>query len=127
MYSVEADSGKRVIVISAAGRVTEEELKGAVQEVREILKDAQPGFQLFTDFRWLQSMPASSARYIADIMDALAEKQIGSVIRVMPDTHKDIGLNILSRFHYDPKIPITTFDSLADALHSMAGEGETAS
>jgi hypothetical protein len=42
------------------------------------------------------------------------------VARVMPDPHKDIGLNILSQFHYSPDIPITTFDTLADALQGIA-------
>jgi len=55
-------------------------------------------------------------------MDALAEKQVASVIRVMPDSHKDIGLNILSQFHYGPEIQITTFETLADALQSLVKE-----
>jgi len=42
---------------------------------------------------------------------------------VVPDARKDIGLNILSQFHYDPKVPIATFETLADALQSFA-EGE---
>jgi hypothetical protein len=37
----------------------------------------------------------------------------------MPDPHKDIGLNILSQFHYGPEIKIATFETLADALQSM--------
>jgi len=41
----------------------------------------------------------------------------------MPDPHKDIGLNILSQFHYGPEIQITTFDTLADALQSLVKEG----
>jgi hypothetical protein len=40
----------------------------------------------------------------------------------MPDPHKDIGLNILSQFHYGPEIPIATFETLADALHSLTNE-----
>ena len=55
-------------------------------------------------------------------MDTLTEKQVASVIRVMPDPHKDIGLNILSQFHYGPEIQITTFETLADALQSLVKE-----
>jgi len=47
------------------------------------------------------------------------------VTRVMPDPHKDIGLNILSQFHYGPEIQIGTFQTLADALQSMAGRGSS--
>lgn len=124
MYSVEADTSKRLVVISAAGRVTKEEVEEAARQVREIVKGTEPGFRLLTDFRWLDSMDAAAAPHVAEIMDALAAKQVGSVTRVVPDPHKDIGLNILSQFHYDPKIPITTFETLADALSSLAGEIE---
>jgi hypothetical protein len=124
MYAVEADASKRLIVISAAGRVTKEEVKEAARQVREIVKGTEPGFRLLTDFRWLDSMDAAAAPHVAEIMDALAAKQVGSVTRVVPDPHKDIGLNILSQFHYDPKIPIATFETLADALESLAGEIE---
>ena len=121
MYSVEIDQSKRLLVISASQRVTAEQAKLAAQRVRELLRDVAPGFRVLADFRWLDSMDSAAARHIADIMDALAEKGVASVTRVMPDPHKDIGLNILSQFHYGPEIQIATFQTLADALQSMAG------
>jgi len=124
MYSVEADKSKRLVIISTVGRVTKEEAKQAAQQVRDILKDFAAGFRVLADFRWLASMDTAAARYVAEIMDALTEKQVALVIRVMPDPHKDIGLNILSQFHYGPEIQITTFETLADALQSLVKEGE---
>jgi hypothetical protein len=38
----------------------------------------------------------------------------------MADPHKDIGLNILSQFHYGPEIQLATFQTLADALQNIA-------
>lgn len=122
MYSVEADRSKRLVIISATGRVTKDEVKAVAQEVREIVKDAEPKFRALTDFRWLEWMDSAAAPHVAEIMDALSEKQVGSVTRVMPDPSKDIGFNILSQFHYDPKIPINTFETLADALQSLLEE-----
>jgi len=127
MYSVEADKSKRLVVISTVGRVTKEEAKQAAQQVRDILKDFAAGFRVLADFRWLESMDTAAARHVAEIMDALTEKQVALVIRVMPDPHKDIGLNILSQFHYGPEIQITTFETLADALQSLVKEGEETS
>src|SRR5438046_7543803 len=121
MYSVEADKSRRLVVISAAGQVTKEEAKQAAQRMRDILKDFAPGFRVLADFQWLQSMETAAARHVAEIMDALAEKQVASVIRVMPDPRKDIGFNILSQFHYGPEIQINAFETLADALQSLAG------
>jgi anti-anti-sigma regulatory factor len=122
MYAVELDRSKRLLVISAAQKVTAEEAKLAAQRVRKVLQDVTPGFRVLADFRWLDSMDSAAARHVAEIMDALAEKGVASVTRVMGDPRKDIGLNILSQFHYGPNVTITTFDTLADALQSVAGE-----
>ena len=119
MYSVEIDRSKRLLVISALQRVTAEEAKLVSQRVRELLHDVAPGFRVLADFRWLESMDPAAAPHVAKIMDTLAEKGVSSVTRVMPDPHKDIGLNILSQFHYGPEIQIAAFETLADALQSL--------
>jgi hypothetical protein len=41
---------------------------------------------------------------------------------VIPDPRKDIGFTILSQFHYGPEIRTVTFETLADAVQSLAGE-----
>ena len=120
MYAVELDRSKRVLVISGVQRVTAEQAKLAARRVRELLQDVAPGFRVLADYRWLESMDSAAARHVAEIMDTLAEKGVASVTRVVPDPHKDIGLNILSQFHYGPEIKIATFETLADALESMA-------
>ena len=120
MYTVELDRSKRVLVISAAARVTTEDARIAAQRIREVLREVSPGFHALADFRWLESMDPAAARHIAAIMDALAEKNIASVTRVMPDPHKDIGLNILSLFHYGANVKIATFETLADAVQDIA-------
>ena len=119
MYSVEIDRSKRLVVISAVQQVTEEQVRRTAQQIREILGDVQSGFRVLADYRWLESMDSGAARYVAEIMDALAEKGVTSVTRVIPDPHKDIGLNILSQFHYGPEIGIATFETLADAVQSL--------
>jgi len=127
VYAVELDQSKRLLVITAAQRVTGEEVKAIAERVRELLQDVAPGFRVLADFRLLVSMDSAAARHIAKIMDALAEKEVGSVTRVMPDPHKDIGLNILSQFHYGPHVEIATFETLADALQSIAAKIDSGS
>ena len=120
MFSVETNKAKRLLVISAAGHVSKEEVKHATEQVREALRDAAPGIRVLTDFRWLESMRPAAAPHIAEIMDALAEKQVASVIRIIPDPGKDIGmLNILSQFHYSRELPISTVETLVDALDRL--------
>ena len=122
MYAVELDQSKRLLVISAAAKVTAEEAKMAAQQVRKMLRDVAPGLHALADFRWLESMDPAAAQHIAEIMDALAEKDVASVTRVMPDPHKDIGLNILSQFHYGTDVKIATFETLADAVQDIAAK-----
>jgi hypothetical protein len=119
MYSVEMDRSKRLLVISARQQVTAEQAKLAATQVGELVRDVAPGFRVLADFRWLESMDSAAAPHVARIMDTLAEKGVSSVTRVMPDPHKDIGLNILSQFHYGPEIQIAAFETLADALQSL--------
>ena len=116
MYALELDRSKRLLVISAAQQLTDA-LRG-----HELLQDVAPGFRVLADFRALESMDPAAARHIAEMMDALAEKNVASVTRVMPDPHKDIGLNILSQFHYGANVKIATFETLADALQNIAAE-----
>ena len=125
MYAVELDRSKRLLVISAAQTVTAEEAKMAAQRIRELLQDVAPGFRVLADFRGLQSMDSAAAPHIAKMMDALAEKEVASVTRVIPDPRKDIGLNILSQFHYGPEVSLTTFETLADAVQSIAAKADS--
>src|SRR5438309_9959214 len=114
MYSVESDRSKRLVVISAAGRVTKKEVESVALRVREIMKEVTPGFRVLTDFRWLERMDPAAAVPLAEIMDALAEKDVAAVVRAVPDPHKDIGLKILSQFPYGPQIKLDTFASVAE-------------
>ena len=122
MYFVETDTTKRFVVISVAGRVSAQEARETAQRVHDLLQNIAPGFVALTDFRWLESMETAAAPFIAEIMDALSAKKVSAVVRVVPDPHKDIGLNILSKFHYGSETRILTFETLADAVQSLAGE-----
>ena len=127
MYAVELDRSKRLLVISAVGHVTAREVKAVAQRVREVLQQAAPEFHVLVDFRWLESMDSTAAPHLAEIMDTLTEKGVGSVTRVFSDPRKDIGLNILSQFHYGPNVSITTFETLADAVQSITVKADSLS
>ena len=127
MYAVELDRSKRLLVISALGHVTAQQVNGVAQSVRELLQQTAPGFHVLADFRWLESMDSTAAPHLAEIMDELTKKGVGSVTRVFSDPRKDIGLNILSQFHYEPNVSITTFETLADAVQSIVVKTDSSS
>jgi hypothetical protein len=120
MFVVEVDTTRQLLVLSVAGTVTVEESRETVARVRERLEEMEPGFVALIDFRWLGSMAPAAAPLVAEIMDAFAGKKVSAVVRVMPDPHKDIGLNILSPFHYGPEVRLMTFETMADAIQALA-------
>src|SRR5204862_3638420 len=97
------------LVLSFAGTIAVEEAKETVARVQEKLQQMTPGFVALADFRWLESMATGAAPFIGEIMDAFVAKEVSAVVRVMPDPHLDIGLNILSPFHYGPQVKLMTF------------------
>jgi hypothetical protein len=120
MFVIEADTTRQLLVLSVAGTVTSEEAREVVARVRERLEEMAAGFVALADFRWLESMASEAAPFIAEIMDAFAAKDVSAVVRVVPDRRRDIGLNILSPFHYGPDVRLMTFETLADAIQALA-------
>ena len=120
MFVLEADTTRQLLVLSIAGTVTVEEAKEIVGRVREKLQEMAPGFVALADFRWLESMASAAAPFVTEIMDAFAAKEVSAVVRVIPDPRRDIGLNILSPFHYGPNVRLLTFETLADAIQALA-------
>jgi hypothetical protein len=53
-------------------------------------------------------------------MDLMSKLGVAKVVRVIPDPHKDIGLNIMSLFHYPRRIPIVTCPTLKEAMAELA-------
>lgn len=120
MFVVEADTTKQLLVLSIAGTVCVDESRETVARIREKLEEMSPEFVALIDFRWLESMSPAAAPFVAEIMDLFVAKKVSAVVRVMPDPHLDIGLNILSPFHYGPDVRLMTFETLADAIQALA-------
>ena len=83
------------------------------------LDDMQPGFRLLADLSTLESMDVACAPFIGKVMDRCNDRGIKKVIRVIPDPRKDIGLSIMSLFHYDRNVRILTVNNLAEAEEAL--------
>ena len=121
MFSIESSDAERLIKITWSGKVDSDEMRRCAEEVRVAATKLRPGFRLLADMTGLESMDPASAPYIGEVMDFCVMKQVEHVVRVIPDPRKDIGLNILSRFHYGSKIRVTICENLPDALRQLAG------
>ena len=121
MFSIESSDAERLIKISWSGKVDPDEMRRCAEEVHVAAAKLRPGFRVLADMTGLESMDPASAPYIGEVMDLCVMKQVEHVVRVIPDPRKDIGLNILSHFHYGSKIRVTIFENLPDALRQLAG------
>jgi hypothetical protein len=120
MFQVEVIRPQNLMVMRFARHVGPEEMKRHEETVQTLLKELQPHFSLLSDLSDLESMDPACLIYIRRVMDLLNKHGVSQVVRVIPDPHKDIGLNILSLFHYRRRLPIVTCQSLAEAMQTLA-------
>ena len=115
MINFEVDEPKRLLVIRYHGLVRAEETEKGLEQIRNGLAKLQSGFRLLADLTELESMDVGCAPFIEKAMDMCNEKRASMVVRVIPDPHRDIGLQIMSIFHYRGDVQIITCETLAQA------------
>lgn len=120
MFHVHADKRKQLLTMSFSRRVDMGEMNDTIARVKSSLLKMEPGFELLTDLSDLEVMDAGCAVYIAQIMDLCSKEGVHAITMVVPDPAKDIGFAIMSRFHHRREVRTMTFESLADAMRSLA-------
>jgi len=115
MVKVSFDQAHNTVVIImgenfvAAGA---EELYSAVKQIAPKLKK---GFSVITDLSSLEAMDINTQHFIEKTMDLLNQRGVSKVVRIIPDHTKDIGLNIMSLFHYSGDVAIHSCKTLKEA------------
>lgn len=116
MFEATVDQAKNLLRISYSERVGLEETKRCAEKLQSLVLELQPGFRLLTDLSGLEAMDVGCIVDIRQIMKLLDKRGIGMVARVIPDPRKDIGLNILSLFHYRKGVRILTCATMEEAV-----------
>ncbi len=101
------------------GHVTVADMTVALARIESLLRQLRPGFTVFTDLSNLDSMDLDCVAPLTKIMDCCRAAGVGTVVRVVPDTNKDIGFNILSIIHYRHGVKIVTCATLAEAEREL--------
>jgi hypothetical protein len=120
MFSIEVSEAERLIKISWFGHVDLDEMRSCADEIGAHASKLRPGFRVLVDMTELEWMDYNGAPYIGLIMDFCVAKQVEHVVRVIPNPHKDIGLNIMSYLRYGSKVRVTVCQNLADAVRLLA-------
>lgn len=106
---------KQLLHLSFAGDVTLEEIEENRAGDAMLLANLEKGFRLLVDLSQLNTMDTECAAAIGQVMELFDERGVGLIVRVIPNPKKDIGLNILSLFHYHHRPRIVTCKNLEEA------------
>jgi anti-anti-sigma regulatory factor len=124
VFTVKVEQSRNALSIAYGGHVTPDETRLCAEEVRLALTILKPDYRLVVDLTELEVMELSCSPIIARIMEMCNAAGIAEVIRIIPDPTRDIGLQILSFFHYGSDVYIRTCATVAEA--NELGEQEPA-
>lgn len=111
---------QRLLCINYVERVTPGELDSTREELGAVLAELPTGFRLLADLSQLEFMDPECSNELGRAMDLINQRGVSLIVRVIPDPAKDIGLNILTIFHYPRQPRIITCQKLAEAIQQLA-------
>jgi len=120
MFTVKVEQSRNALSIAYGGDVTPDETRLCAEQVRLALAILEPGYRLLVDLTGLNAMDLSCSPIIANIMEMCNAAGVADVVRIIPDPTRDIGLQILSFFHYGKGVSIRTCASVAEANDLLA-------
>jgi hypothetical protein len=109
---VQGDIARNLIEVRYRGRVAVAEVRAVSEKVMDLLPQMRQGFTFLAD---LSCLELDCVTEITRIMDACNVAGIGTVVRIVPDPRKDIGLNILSIIHYRRGVHVINCQNSAEA------------
>lgn len=115
-----ADVSRNCLRLSFVGVVGRTELERYESELQRAIKSMARGFALLTDLTALNEMSLDAVPAIDRTMEKMKAAGVGLIVRVIPDTGKDIGMSILSLFHYPRTLKIVTTQTLDEAEKILA-------
>ena len=120
MYLATSNKPKRLLHLSYIGRVEPQELKRGLEDLKILLADLPPDFRLLADFSRLEFMELACMTELGLGMEMIDQHGVELVVRLIPDPSKDIGLNILTLFHYAHRPRVVTCENIIEAARLLS-------
>ena len=115
LIEAEADVGRNLLRTRYAGRPTLTDMAAGVATIRTAMMQLKPGFSILADWSGIEGMELDCVPSIAEVMEMARVQGAAMVVRVLPDSSKDIGINILSAVHLRGTARTVTADNLEAA------------
>ena len=120
MFLATSDKSKGLLYLSYIAHVDVADLRRGYDDVAKLLADLPGSFKMLVDLGRLKSMDTDCVEGLGKIMDLLDHHGLQQVVRVIPDPSKDIGFNILARFHYHNNPRIINCETMAEAAKLLS-------
>ena len=119
MLLVTSNKSKQLLHICYIGPVRLGELQRSREDLTTQLGELSPGFRLLADFSQMESMGLDCAPELGRMMDLIGQAGLDLVVRVIPEPSRDIGMNILTVFHYPHRPRVVTCQNLTAAAGAL--------
>ena len=106
--------------LSYIGRVSVEDLQHGSKELTALLAELPAGLRILVDLGRLESMDIGCVKIVGSMMEVMEQHGMELIVRVIPDPTKDIGFNLISRFHYHRSPRTVTCKTMVEAGKLLA-------
>ncbi len=115
MFLATTNKAKQLLYLSYIGNVGVEDFQRSANDFTLLLSDLSADCRILADLSRLESMDTACVPEIGRMMEAMEQHGVGLVVRVIPDPSKDIGMNIISAFHYKQQPQTATCETMEQA------------
>jgi anti-anti-sigma regulatory factor len=116
MFLVTSNKAKGLLYLSYIGHIDVASLQRERDNIVALLGELPAGFKMLVDLDRLESMDTDCVEELGKIMEILDRHKMAQVVRVIPDSAKDIGFNILARFHYHNNPRMNNCETMTQAV-----------
>ncbi len=118
MINLNYDQDHNAVIIEFVGAIDAAQGDEYLPRLGQFIPSAK-GFNLLVDLTAVESMDRGIHGTIKKAMDLFNVRGVAKIVRVIPDPGKDIGLNIMSVFHYESSVRILTVSSRQEAWERL--------
>ena len=119
MVKVFVEHQSNTIIIVWKGVSGKQEVEELYVTLQKIVPKLNKGFSIINDLSLLDRMDTEALQPSEKIMELCNSHGVSKIIRVIPDTAKDPGFNIMSLFHYTQGVKIHTYKSFDEAIEHI--------
>jgi anti-anti-sigma regulatory factor len=112
---------RQLLTLCFTNNVDADEMASCLKRIKTLIECQNEGFSLLINLSGLEHMDRTCAVDLGRIMDLCNARGVAMIVAVVPDPTKDIGLRLLSLFHFNGGVQIELHSTLPDAVGSLPG------